>query len=202
MSRSGRRSDARRRARKAAVRATRRRRPWVFPLILAAIVVGGGALIYTTRQQTTAPAEPPEGVKTYEVTERSHVEGVVQYEQIPPVGGNHSPAWQNCGAYSAPIANENAVHSLEHGAVWIAYRPGLDASQVGTVRAFARKGHVLVSPFPELKTAVVASAWGVQLELDSARDPRLDQFVKAYRLGPQTPEPGAACSGGVGTPSA
>ena len=35
-----------------------------------------------------------------------------------------------------------------------------------------------------------------QLALTGADDPRLEAFVKQYRQGPQTPEPGAACTGG------
>jgi hypothetical protein len=59
---------------------------------------------------------------------------------------------------------------------------------------------VLVSPYPDLPAPVVASAWGKQLQLDSANDPRLEQFVSAFREGPQTPEPGAPCTGGTGNP--
>jgi hypothetical protein len=44
---------------------------------------------------------------------------------------------------------------------------------------------------------VVASAWGKQEAFDAADDPGLESFIKAYRLGPQTPEPGAVCTGGT-----
>jgi hypothetical protein len=47
---------------------------------------------------------------------------------------------------------------------------------------------------------VVASAWDKQLRVDSAKDPRLEQFISAYQQGSQTPERGAACSSGVGEP--
>ena len=46
----------------------------------------------------------------------------------------------------------------------------------------------------------MATAWGKQLKLESPEDPDLERFVRAYRQGPQTPEPGAVCTGGVGEP--
>ena len=86
---------------------------------------------------------------------------------------------------------------MEHGAVWITYQPNLPADQVDVLRKEAQQTYVLVSPYPNLPSPVVASAWGKQLRLDSATDPRLDQFIKAFREGPQTPEPGSPCTGGT-----
>ena len=140
-------------------------------------------------------------VQTYEGLSNLHVPGPVQYPQTPPVGGEHAPMWQNCGFYREPVAPENAVHSMEHGAVWITYSPDLPASQVEILRDLAAdQTHVLVSPFPGLPTPVVASAWGAQLRLPSAGDRRLRAFVDRYRGSAQAPEPGAACTGAVGTP--
>ena len=143
----------------------------------------------------------PAGVQRFEVSERTHINAPVAYAQVPPVGGNHAPVWQNCGFYDASIANENGVHSLEHGAVWITYRPDLPIEQVDAVRRLTHgQTHVLVSPYPGLPAPVVASAWGRQLRLDSAGDPRLEQFVRAFQLGSSAPERGAPCTGGTGEP--
>jgi hypothetical protein len=140
-------------------------------------------------------------VQTYGPLTRKHVQGPIQYPQSPPVGGNHNPYWQNCGVYDTPIQNENAVHSLEHGAVWLAYRPDLPADQVEILRSLARgHSHILVAPYPGLTDPVVATAWGLQLRLQSAADPRLAQFVTLYEQGPQAPEQGVTCSGALGDP--
>lgn len=143
----------------------------------------------------------PAGVESFAVTSRAHTRAAVSYPQSPPVGGPHSPVWQNCGFYSAPVANENAVHSLEHGAVWLAYRPDLSAAEVDVLRELAqRHTYVLVSPFPGSPSPVVASAWGSQLELASTSDARLDRFVDAFRLRDRAPEAGGPCTGGKGRP--
>ncbi len=141
------------------------------------------------------------GVKTFGPLLQQHVTTPVSYPQSPPVGGSHDPKWQNCGIYDTPVRNENAVHSMEHGAVWLTYRPDLPADQVEIIRAFARNHtHVLVSPYEGLKEPVVANAWGKQLRLDSVTDPRLAAFVVEYEEGPQTPELGVTCSGAIGSP--
>ena len=50
----------------------------------------------------------------------------MDYPTSPPAGGAHDAAWLDCGVYDEPIRDENAVHDLEHGTVWISYRPDLD----------------------------------------------------------------------------
>jgi hypothetical protein len=149
----------------------------------------------------TAGAQTPLGVKTFDVPSRKHVRGPIFYPQRPPVGGNHSSVWQNCGFYGHPIANEHGVHSLEHGAVWITYRPDLSPRQVVVLRDLAHaQRYVLVSPFPNLPTSVVASSWGRQLRLGSVYDARLREFVSRFRLDDSAPEHGGPCSGGIGNP--
>jgi Protein of unknown function (DUF3105) len=130
---------------------------------------------------------------------RNHVQGKLSYPQSPPVGGNHNPVWQNCqgDVYDRPIANENAVHSLEHGAVWLTYDPALPAVKVATLRAKIQgKDYALMSPYPGLDHAVSLQAWGFQLKVSSVDDPRIDQFVKVFRQNASV-ETGATCSQGV-----
>lgn len=142
-------------------------------------------------------------VETFPNLSRLHTQGTVNYPQTPPVGGEHFPVWQNCGFYSTPIQPELGVHSLEHGAVWITFRPELSAADVDRLRALARtSNYVLVSPWVDnsLPAPVVASAWGVQLKAAGATDEGLAAFVAKYAGGPQSPEPGAPCTNGFGTP--
>ena len=141
-----------------------------------------------------------EGVRTVEIEDRTHVEGEVDYPDEPPLGGPHNAVWVNCGRYDQPVPNELAVHALEHGAVWITHPTGLSDAELSPLDELAaNQSHVLVSPLPGA-TATTATAWGAQLEVESADDPDLATFIETYLQGPQTPEPGAPCSGGVGQP--
>lgn len=139
-------------------------------------------------------------VVTVEIDDRSHLDGTIEYDDEPPLGGPHNAAWVNCGRYDEPVPNELAVHALEHGAVWLTHPPDLADTELERLDDLAAtQTHVLVSPLPDTET-LTATAWGVQLELDGADDPALDVFVETYLQGPQTPEPGAPCTGGAGQP--
>jgi hypothetical protein len=127
-----------------------------------------------------------------------HSEGIVDYDLRPPAGGVHNPVWWNCGFYDEAVPDENAVHDLEHGAVWLAYAPDLPDADVEVIHQLARdSSKVLAAPYPNLQPneAVVATAWARQLRLDSVDDPRLGEFVEQYQDGSQAPERGASCSG-------
>ncbi|GAB4455182.1 MAG: DUF3105 domain-containing protein [Anaerolineales bacterium] len=155
-------------------------------------------LMFNAREQGKQQIE---GVTEYTALSRDHVSETVSYDQTPPVGGAHNPVWQNCGVYTETIANENGVHSLEHGAVWITYRPDLPDLEVRTLQALTRQsGFRLLSPYPDLPSPIVISAWGYQLQVEQADDPRIKDFIEQYELSPQGPEPGAPCTGGVGQP--
>ena len=178
------------------------RRAYIIVGLIAAVFLAGFAALVIVDARQKAASGPPGGVQTYDVGPGGeHTDGAVDYAQSPPAGGEHNPIWQNCGFYDEPIRNETAVHSLEHGAVWVTYSPDLPQDEVERLRDLAQsEDYVLVSPYPDLDSPVVASAWGKQLNLESAEDPDLERFIGAYSQGPQTPEPGAACTGGIGNP--
>ena len=99
--------------------AGRRWAPVIVAGAVAAFVAGFVALaVLDSRQQ--AASSPPGEVQTYDVGEAGqHSASDVDYEQTPPAGGEHNDVWQNEGFYEEPVRDENAVHTLEHGAVWI-----------------------------------------------------------------------------------
>ncbi|MFI0236523.1 DUF3105 domain-containing protein [Streptomyces sp. NPDC016845] len=131
---------------------------------------------------------------------RNHVGKKVAYPMNPPVGGDHNPVWMNCNGdvYEKAVPNENAVHALEHGSVWVTYN---DKAADKDVRALASKvkstPYSLMSPVQDQKDPIMLSAWGHQRTVRSAADPAVASFFSTYVQGKQTPEPGASCSGGL-----
>jgi hypothetical protein len=165
-------------------------------LVMAVVVTVGGVVWAVQAGTEDATPGALDNVQSFEYGAGKHTPGVddtVEYDESPPVGGEHSPIWLECKFYDEPIENEKAVHSLEHGAVWITYDSDLSDGDVETLRDRLDENYTLLSPYEGQEAAVVVTAWNTQLELDGVDDPRLDDFVTEYRQGPQTPEPGASC---------
>jgi hypothetical protein len=146
------------------------------------------------------PENPPEGIEVYPSTTNRTVDGPIDYGRKPPTNGNHAPLWQNCGFYQKPIQDRHAVHSMDHGVVWITYRPELPQQQLESLRPYGNENYVIVSPYPGQNTPVIATSWRVQLELNSADDPRLEQFVNEFKRSELAPLSGNRCILGVGNP--
>lgn len=157
---------------------------------------------------------PGDGKDHAGALQHDHVTGPVKYAILPPVGGPHDAVWMNAGVYTKPVPTERAVHNLEHGAVWITYDPDLSKADVKKLTSFVTKQtliaekeqnvtdqanrYVDLSPWAsnDLPSKIVISAWGHQLRLDSATDPRLQAFVDTFRNSQKyTPEYGAAVDG-------
>ena len=178
---------------------------WIVGAGFTLVAVGG---LYMDTRPTPPPprGSQPAGVETFTELGRLHVQGNVSYDRSPPAGGDHAPVWLNCGVYDQPVSNENVVHSLEHGAVWIAYQRSLSSAAVASLRDLVESQYdgsgryVILSPVPGLESPVVATAWGHQLKLHHASDPRIKQFIEYFREGPQDLESGAPCIGGTGSP--
>src|SRR5262245_59145900 len=139
-------------------------RIWLWLVLGAVAVVGlvGGLLYLGNREQATTNMTI-EGLKTFPDPGRGHQEGDLHYAQPVPVGGVHNPEWLNCGIYDQPVRPENAIHSMEHGAVWIAYRPDLPADQVELLRDIVRQKRsqrnealVVLAPNPDITVPIVA----------------------------------------------
>lgn len=182
---------------------SRPNRQLLIALVAVVVTVMVGAIVWLTAGDNPTPTgdrSAATGVRSFELAAPTHVEGKVAYAQTPPVGGDHNQVWLNCGLYREVVAPELAVHSLEHGAAWITYQTGLASAEVDKLAALGQEEYTLVSPYEGLDSPIVASSWGKQVKVTSADDPALAAFLNAHRQGPGTPEPGAPCTGGEGSP--
>jgi hypothetical protein len=181
--------------------------------VVAVAVIGVGAWAVTKggedKSGATSDAKAGSGHFTYDKDgvgtwsgklTRNHVAKKVAYPMQPPVGGDHNQVWMNCNGdvYPKQLPNENAVHALEHGAVWVTYNgKAADADVKALAKKVKATPYSLMSPYEDQKDPIMLSAWGHQRTVKSAADPAVAKFFAQFVQGKQTPEPGAACTGGL-----
>lgn len=127
--------------------------------------------------------------------------------ETPPSPASSSPrtssrrgTWTGRWTTSRRRRPEHALHSLEHGAVWTACTEYVPEDQVEQLASKVDGNpYVLLSPLPEQTSLINLSAGGRRLPVDSADDPRIDDFIEGHASGPTTPGRGAACAGNTST---
>jgi len=184
-------------------------------VVVAGLVVGGVVLVNSQSGKSDSAAGSDgkggssgdsghfttgsDGVRTWSgKLSRTHVTTKVSYPMHPPVGGNHNPVWLNCNGdvYPKPVQDENAVHALEHGAVWVTYTAKAPKADVDALAAKVKKTpYSLMSPYENQAAPLILSAWGHQVAVKSASDPEVDKFFATYVQGKQTPVHEAPGSG-------
>ncbi len=175
-------------------------------VVLVAVV---GYFLFSTNESVSAfrvsdtnrdPSLQIPGIVTVGYKSQVHVTPAqrVAYDRSPPFGGPHDAYWAACSGtvYDRPVRNENMVHSLEHGAIWIAYDPArVSGPALDTLREkVSGIDYTMLSPYPGLDQPISVQSWGHQLKLSDAADPRVDQFVMSLKQNRFAyPEVGARC---------
>ncbi|MGH3942533.1 MAG: DUF3105 domain-containing protein [Pseudonocardiaceae bacterium] len=189
-------------------------KPWgTIVAVLAVLIFAGGIFgyLYLRYEDSAAfiptaenqdPSTQIDGIQKVEYgpKNRGHVVSPrrVAYDHSPPFGGPHDEFWATCDGqvYEQAVRNENMIHSLEHGAVWIAYNP---EQITGTALDSLRKRvegqfYIMLSPYPGLDSPISLQSWGHQLKVTDAEDERIDQFIRSLRANQYThPEVGSPC---------
>lgn len=115
------------------------------------------------------------------VTSAFHVTGSVPYEDLPPVGGDHSACWASWGVHDTEVRTERWVHNLEHGGVVLLYHCD-DAcdSDIDQLRAFvANHPRTLLTPYAQLPRRFGVVAWEHRLLSDCVDLEALARFYEA-----------------------
>lgn len=189
-------------------------KPWGTILAVVFIVLLAGGVfgyiyVYTNEQTKFVVSEdnkdPSENIGdvtrvSYEPGKHVKPEQRVAYDQTPAFGGPHDQVWADCSGtvYDKAVRSENMVHSLEHGAIWIAYNPDrVSGGELDKLKGKVEgQPDMMLSPYPGLDRPISLQSWGHQLKLDSADDARIDQFIKSLKRNQyQNPEPRGSCDG-------
>ena len=182
-------------AERAAAKRTRTRRI-VIATVVTVLVIGAVVGLVVQRNLSRDAAVRALNIQTFPNQGQTHLSSggkFTKYNSTPPTSGPHDPNPAPCGVASRPIPNEVQVHDLEHGAIMVQYRPGLDQAQVQALERLGRSysSHVIVAPYPGLNTPIAVTAWTKLMTLDRADDGKIRRFIDLYRQ--RGPEAGVPC---------
>lgn len=161
-------------------------------LVVVASVAFLGAIAWQARPKTVS-TDDLRGVEVA-IAAASHTTdpaALIIPEGDPPAGGPHFPTPLRSGKYADPVQDGNAIHSLEHGMVWITYnRDKITPEDLKTLEGIQsdHSRDVILSPRPENQTTIGVVSWGRLLRLDKADKKAISDFVSVNR--DRSPEPG------------
>jgi hypothetical protein len=173
------REDVGRRGRLATPKRARRRALKIAGTAVALVAaVSVGYLAYRAQADLPGRVMPDQGNLHIQSAGTPHA----AYNSDPPTSGPHLPYIAPWGVHTRPIPPELQVHNLEDGGVVIQYScecPDL----VARLRTIAQKyeRHVVLAPYPAMKSRIALTAWTRIETLDDFDEGRITRFIEAYR---------------------
>lgn len=150
-------------------------------VIIVLVVIAGIGMWYSRRTSRNLPGVmyPDQGQEHVPLGE-AH-----EYNSNPPTSGWHHGTPAEWGIYKEEIADQILLHNLEHGGVWISYKPDISGDVKEKLESFYEKygRKIIVTPRSANDADIVLGAW-THLDKFSASEyseERVEKFIKAFR---------------------
>lgn len=147
--------------------------------VLGLLIYGGIWWSRSARQNLPGELIPDQGRE--HVTSANHP----PYSSNPPTSGWHFGWEAEWRVYKEELPDETLIHNLEHGGIWISYRPDIPEDIIKRLESFYDKygRKIIVTPRPKNDTDIALAAW-TRLDKFNASDysdERVERFIKAFR---------------------
>ncbi len=150
---------------------------WIVGIAAVAIIGAVIAIVATQKsggESTLAGQEfPDQGREHINLTDPHPA-----YNSNPPTSGWHFAQAAPWGPKTEEIPDEILVHNLEHGGIWISYKPDVVSNDVrDKLTAFASTHQrVIVTPRPKNDSAIALTSWQHLLKLDQYDEAKIADF--------------------------
>ncbi|OGE80761.1 MAG: hypothetical protein A3H72_02390 [Candidatus Doudnabacteria bacterium RIFCSPLOWO2_02_FULL_48_8] len=153
-------------------------------VIVIVIVLGIGFWLFQASKQAQAPENLPG--QTFENQGNEHLtEGSTDhpaYNSNPPTSGWHWPQPAAWGVYSSTLPDEQLIHNLEHGGIWISYKPGtVDQTTIDKLQDFTKRYRkVIIEPRETNEAPIAFCAWTRLQTFAQFDELAMIKFIEAY----------------------
>lgn len=168
------------------------------------VIIGGGVWFVSSgsleKDQTEdnrpqAVSSPVEGTQDFDVASRTHIAQGTNSQDFntnPPSSGQHWASPAEVGYYDSPLVDEQVVHNLEHGHVWLTFKPDVAQEIKDKIKAIveADSWKVVAASREANDSKFAYVAWGRVLKMEEFDENKVKDFIKTYRnRGPEkTPD--------------
>lgn len=145
---------------------------------LIILVVGGGIYLLAKRSHKKTAERK---IYAVQITDqgRNHIDvgaSHPNYNSNPPTSGWHYAEWKQKGVYKEQQPDENLIHNLEHGYIWISYHPDANLEIIKQLENFYGFGKkIVVEPRKENDKLISLAAWNWLDKFDSASGDSLNK---------------------------
>jgi len=128
-------------------------------------------------------------VEEFPIEGRDHVPAGtdVEYKTNPPTSGSHLAEAEKWGIFSNEIDDMAAVHSMEHGGIWISYKD-ITQEEISSLEEVSKQNSqsTVVSPRSGNDGKIVIASWGKMVKLETAEKALIQKYIDTYKN--QAPE--------------
>lgn len=150
------------------------------------VLVGGIGIIFLLPSR---PESPRPG-QTFPIQGQTHIAIGAKHEVYnsnPPTSGSHYAQPAAWGVYQTELPDEQLIHNLEHGGIWISYK-GIDATTTAALEKIARsQAKIVMEPRANDDAPIVLASWGRLQKFQTYDEQGILAFIEANRN--QSPEP-------------
>lgn len=156
-----------------------RTRKIVWLMVSVMIVGGAGYGFYYLESQ---PEKPRPG-ESFSILGQEHISvgaSHPEYNSNPPTSGSHNSQPANWGVYQEELPDEQLIHNLEHGGIWISYKD-VDQETKLSLETLGKRypRSVVVTPRSANDAKIVIASWGRLDKMESFDEKRIEDFIKA-----------------------
>lgn len=156
----------------------------VFIGLISLLIIGAFGFIAVKSKNRPPQGERP-GTAQEDKGQQHVAEGSKQYGgPEPPASGEHGQPipWQ---VYKQEVPDMNIIHNLEHGGIYISYRPDLPADQIDQIEKLFSKPYsrekfspikAIVAPRAANEAPVIMSSWTRSMKLDSYDEEKMVEY--------------------------
>jgi hypothetical protein len=156
--------------------------------IVAVAIIIAAIAFYSRQQSPLADVDlsaVPDASVEYPTQGRDHIEvgdPHDPYNSNPPTSGPHASPLRT-DTYTRQYPDENLIHNLEHGHIWLSYQDEGDSETIDLLRSIQSQfpSSVIVTFRPNNDARIAVAAWQRLLKLEEPDENQIMAFISRYR---------------------